>query len=110
MPDNAQLPARHFSLESSPTFPTRFQHDPSPVQSCEISSVRPLVVKPVLQGENDVVRLLEQHGMQDFANTLLVNGFDNIEFLREVSDEDLRLIGIENNSDREKLRKLFANI
>ena len=54
---------------------------------------------------NEVFKLLEQHGLQHFADTLLRNGYDKVAFLGEVSNEELETIGIEQDSDREKVRE-----
>eukprot|EP00731_Ephydatia_muelleri_P030204 Em0021g727a len=101
------LSSRHFSLESSPPLPARFHHDPPPLRSSDLPPMKQTSAKVET---NEVFKLLEQHGLQHFADTLLRNGYDKVAFLGEVSNEELETIGIEQDSDREKLIKVFATV
>ena len=50
-----------------------------------------------------VKSLLETHGLQQFSDVLLTNGYDDLHFLAEVSEAELQEIGIKQLTDREKV-------
>ena len=50
-------------------------------------------------------KLLDSHGLQHFAQRLISNGYDDVHFVAEVSDEELKEIGISSPADRAKVRE-----
>lgn len=56
-----------------------------------------------------VESLLETHGLQQFSQKLVRNGYDDIHFVCDISEEELKEIGIPNPTDRNKLLRVFAS-
>ena len=44
-----------------------------------------------------------QNGMQHFLNLLVTNGYDDVQFLAEVPEDELQEIGISQPGDRAKV-------
>ena len=57
-------------------------------------SFLPVQPKPVQRPPSTVGSLLQMHGLQQFTDVLISNGYDDIQFLAEVPDEELEEIGI----------------
>lgn len=55
-----------------------------------------------------VKSLLETHGLQNFSDILLTNGYDDLHFLAEVSEAELQEIGIKQLADREKVSSKYC--
>ena len=51
-----------------------------------------------------VESLLHLNGLQQFSSILMVNGYDDMDFLAEVSEEELKEIGVTESLDRLKVR------
>ncbi|XP_064394235.1 phosphatidylinositol 3,4,5-trisphosphate 5-phosphatase 2-like [Halichondria panicea] len=51
--------------------------------------------------------LLHLNGLQQFSSILIANGYDDMHFLAEVSEEELEEIGVTESSDRGKLLQIF---
>lgn len=59
--------------------------------------------KPSQRPPSTVESLLMQNGMKHFLNLLITNGYDDIQFLAEVPEEELQEIGISQPGDRAKV-------
>ena len=77
------------------------------------SSFLPLFISPalppsVLQAKprppSTVERLLQVNGLQHLSELFIVNGYDDIHFVTEISEVELQEIGITQASDRSKVR------
>ena len=71
-------------------------------------SLPPSLSLPLFQGRprppSTVEKLLQAHGLQHFSERLITNGYDDIHFVTDISDEELQEIGITQLSDRSKVR------
>jgi len=71
-------------------------------------SLSPSLSLPLSQGRprppSTVEKLLQAHGLQHFSERLISNGYDDIHFVTDISDEELQEIGITQLSDRSKVR------
>ena len=54
---------------------------------------------------SSVESMLQFHGLHHYSELLKANGYDDPQFLVEVSDGELREIGIEPSTDRDKVGK-----
>ena len=52
---------------------------------------------------SSVKALLEQHSLQQYADKLMTNGYDDLHFLAEVAEGELIEIGIVDSADRDKV-------
>ena len=50
-----------------------------------------------------VEKLLDLHGLKQFSDVLVANGYDDINFISEVSSEELEEIGVHSEADRVKV-------
>ena len=52
---------------------------------------------------SSVEKLLQLYSLQHYTEVLMANGYDDVQFVGEVSDLELQEIGILNASDRAKV-------
>ena len=113
-------PFIHLSLPifflSSPSFlpPPPSLRPSLPIPSLPSPSLLPLSLSPplfppsLLQAKprppSTVEKLLQVHGLQHFTELLIANGYDDIHFITEISEDELQEIGITQASDRSKVR------
>ena len=57
----------------------------------------------VLQPTRSVEELLSIHGLGQYTNILLENGYDDINFMNDISLDDLKEIGVASYQDRERV-------
>ena len=57
----------------------------------------------VLQPTRSVEELLSIHGLGQYTNMLLENGYDDINFMNDISLDDLKEIGVASYQDRERV-------
>ena len=51
---------------------------------------------------------LEKHQLEKYYENFIINGFDKLQVIREMTDDDLKLIGIHATADRKRLLQLVS--
>jgi hypothetical protein len=97
--DGPMIPPRHSSRECL-NLPPRL-----PPKSPEPSHIGAADIHRKLSSVED---LLSLHGMSQFTSKLVANGYDDIHFVSDITDEELTEIGITVPAERERLLKIFS--
>ena len=104
---STSLSSSFFLLPFLLLLPVSVSVSPSLFPSFSLSP--PLFPPSLLQANprppSTVEELLQVHGLQHFSELLIANGYDEIHFITEITEEELQDIGITQASDRSKVRQ-----